>query len=184
MDTIAVHARQDQPAALCPFGYHRDGPPFATRSLSGLSQLSVWWPKLGILPERIAPGHPEQNGRHERMHRTLKQETTRPPKLNRALQQVAFDCFREIYNHERPHAALGDDVPADHYVPNPRGPIVTPEPSYPEGTETRKVHHQGAISFRNGIIYLVKALAGETVPCFAPSKPNLHRFTLLRVKQV
>ena len=140
-----------------------NGAPFASRSLSGLSRLSVWWLKLGILPERIAPGHPEQNGRHERMHRTLKQETTRPPKLNRASQQLAFDCFREIYNHERPHEALDNDVPAAHYVSNPRGPIVTPEPSYPEGAETRKVHHAGTITFRSDTIYLAKALEGETV---------------------
>lgn len=140
-----------------------NGPPFASRSLSGLSRLSVWWLKLGILPERIAPGHPEQNGRHERMHRTLKQETTRPPKLNRALQQLAFDAFADIYNNERPHDALENDVPAAHYRPNPRGPVATPEVSYPEGTETRKVHRAGTILIRGDAIFLSYALAGETV---------------------
>lgn len=140
-----------------------NGPPFATRSLSGLSRLSVWWLKLGILPERITPGHPEQNGRHERMHRTLKQETARPVKLNRTLQQLAFDSFRDIYNNERPHEALDNDVPAEHYVARPRGPIVTPETTYPEGTETRVVHNVGTITFRTDTIYLAKALAGETI---------------------
>lgn len=140
-----------------------NGPPFATRSLSGLSQLSVWWLKLGILPERIAPGHPEQNGRHERMHRTLKQETTRPPKLNRILQQQAFDTFAEIYNKERPHAALNDDVPAEHYTPNPRGAIATPQVVYPPGTETRRVTGPGTIVLRNEKIFLSKALSGESV---------------------
>jgi len=140
-----------------------NGSPFATRALSGLSRLSIWWLKLGILPERIAPGHPEQNGRHERMHRTLKQETTRPPKLNRALQQLAFDTFAEIYNRERPHEALDDDVPAEHYVANPRGPIVTPEIRYPEGTETRRVQRSGTIVLSSDHIFLSKALEGETV---------------------
>jgi transposase InsO family protein len=140
-----------------------NGPPFATRALSGLSRLSVWWLKLGILPERIAPGHPEQNGRHERMHRTLKQETARPPKLNRALQQHAFDSFIEIYNNERPHEALHDDVPAAHYVAKPRGPMLTPATSYPEDTETRKVQGNGTILVRGEKVFLTRALAGETV---------------------
>jgi hypothetical protein len=140
-----------------------NGPPFATRALSGLSRLSVWWLKLGILPERIAPGHPEQNGRHERMHRTLKQETARPPKLNRKLQQDAFDTFAEIYNNERPHEALDDDVPAAHYRAMARGPIVTPDVSYPEGTYIRKVRRIGTISVNGEAVYLTDALAGETV---------------------
>jgi transposase InsO family protein len=140
-----------------------NGSPFASRALSGLSQLAIWWLKLGILPERIEPGHPEQNGRHERMHRTLKQETAKPPKLNRKLQQIAFDTFIEIYNQERPHEALGDDVPAAHYAPNPRGPFVTPVVSYPDGTETRKINQGGALVFRSDHIFISKALAGETV---------------------
>ena len=140
-----------------------NGSPFASRALSGLSRLAVWWLKLGILPERIEPGHPEQNGRHERMHRTLKQETARPPKLNRSLQQMAFDTFSEVYNQERPHEALANDVPASHYVPNPRGPIVTPSVSYPEGAETRRVNKSGGILFRNDLIFISNALIGETV---------------------
>jgi transposase InsO family protein len=140
-----------------------NGAPFATRGLSGLSRLSVWWLKLGILPERIAPGHPEQNGRHERMHRTLKQETTRPAKLTRGLQQLAFDAFREVYNTERPHAALGHDTPAQHYKPAPRGPAPTPELEYGPGSEIRKVSNSGTVIYRSDHIYLSKSLRGETV---------------------
>jgi transposase InsO family protein len=93
-----------------------NGAPFATVGIGGLSELSVWWIKLGIRPERIEPGKPEQNGRHERMHRTLKQETAEPPKANLREQQRAFDVFRQEYNQERPHAALGDRTPGESYA--------------------------------------------------------------------
>ena len=88
-----------------------NGPPFASRAVAGLSRLAVWWMKLGIVPERIAAGHPEQNGRHERMHRTLKQETASPPAANPRAQQQSFHCFRREYNHERPHQALAMQAP-------------------------------------------------------------------------
>ena len=84
-----------------------NGPPFASRAIAGLSRLAVWWMKLGIVAERIAAGHPEQNGRHERMHRTLAEETASPPAANRRAQQRAFDRFRRVYNEERPHQGLG-----------------------------------------------------------------------------
>ena len=89
-----------------------NGPPFASLALGGLSALAVWWIKLGIRPERIAPGHPEQNGRLERLHRTLKAETTLPPKPSHRSQQRAFDAFRHGYNDQRPHEALGQQPPA------------------------------------------------------------------------
>src|SRR5229473_1257757 len=92
-----------------------NGAPFATRALAGLSRLAVWWIKLGIVPERIEAGHPEQNGRHERMHRTLKQETADPPAANRRKQQRALDRFRQEYNEVRPHEALGMRTPAEVY---------------------------------------------------------------------
>src|SRR5580700_11291720 len=82
-----------------------NGPPFASRAIAGLSRLALWWIKLGITPERIEAGHPEQNGRHERMHRTMKQETAEPPAANRRAQQRKMDQFREEYNHVRPHEA-------------------------------------------------------------------------------
>jgi putative transposase len=89
-----------------------NGTPFASRGAGGLSRLSVWWVRLGIRHERIEPGHPEQNGRHERMHRTLKEETLHPPGSTARVQQKKFDAFRAEYNHERPHEALDDETPA------------------------------------------------------------------------
>jgi transposase InsO family protein len=97
-----------------------NGAPFASSALAGLSRLAVWWMKLGIVPERIAAGHPEQNGRHERMHRTLKQETAQPAAANRRAQQRAFDRFRQEYNQQRPHEALEMKTPAAVYTPSAR----------------------------------------------------------------
>jgi len=97
-----------------------NGTPFASRGAGGLSKLSVWWMKLGIRHERIEPGHPEQNGRHERMHRTLKQETLRPVARTARLQQGRFDRFRHEFNHDRPHEALGNDTPWSRYAPSER----------------------------------------------------------------
>jgi putative transposase len=92
-----------------------NGAPFASTALAGLSRLAVWWIKLGIVPERIAAGHPEQNGRHERMHRTLKQEAATPPAEDRRGQQRELDRFRQEYNQVRPHEALGMETPASVY---------------------------------------------------------------------
>src|SRR5260370_2739104 len=110
-----------------------NGPPFASRAVAGLSRLAVWWIKLGIVPERIDAGHPEQNGRHERMHRTLKQEVAQPPAANRREQQRALDRFRQEYNHVRPHEALEMQTPAAVYRPSaPTFPEPLPDPHYPE----------------------------------------------------
>ena len=95
-----------------------NGPPFAGVGLGSLSPLSAWWIKLGIVPERIEPGHPEQNGRLERLHRTLKAETASPPRANRRRQRRAFDHFRHSYNNERPHEALGQRPPVRLYTPS------------------------------------------------------------------
>src|ERR1035437_1592178 len=97
-----------------------NGVPFATTALGRLSTLSVWWIRLGILPELIAPASPQQNGRHERMHRTLKAEATRPPSGNLQAQQVRFNRFRQEYNDERPHEALNQETPASVYRPSAR----------------------------------------------------------------
>ena len=97
-----------------------NGVPFATNTLARLSQLSAWWGHLGILPEFIEPGTPHQNGRHERMHRTLKAETTRPPGANLRAQQQKFNHFREEFNHARPHEALDMRTPAACDEPSPR----------------------------------------------------------------
>jgi putative transposase len=109
-----------------------NGTPFASQGVAGLSRLSVWWLRLGIRLERIEPGCPQQNGRHERMHRTLKAETTRPPGANMLQQQERFDLFRDVYNNVRPHEALGQRPPAELYSGSGRRfPERLSEPEYP-----------------------------------------------------
>src|SRR5436309_2646481 len=117
-----------------------NGAPFASCALGRLSLLSVWWIRLGIHPELIEPAHPEQNGRHERMHRTLKAETARPPRRSLAAQQRRFDWFRARYNTERPHEALGQRLPASLSQPSPRPYRTTLLPiTYPWQYEARLV---------------------------------------------
>lgn len=142
-----------------------NGSPFASgRSLAGLTRLSVRWLKLGIKPERIKPGHPEQNGSHERMHRDLKRETVRPPAANKAAQQARFDEFRQIRNQDRPHEALGQKTPAELYSTSPRPyPSKLIEPCYPGHFEVRYVRPAGEIKFRGRYLFLGEALRGEHV---------------------
>lgn len=141
-----------------------NGAPFASRALAGLSRLSVGWMKLGIVPERIAAGHPEQNGRHERMHRTLKQETATPPAANRRAQQRAFDRFRREYNHERPHEALGMQTPASMYARSPRPfPDRMPEPEYGSSLQVRRVHLRGQFCWKHEDVFLSETLIGERI---------------------
>lgn len=141
-----------------------NGPPFASRALGGLTRLSAWWVKLGITLERIAPGQPQQNGRHERMHETLKQETARPPRASACAQQRAFDQFWYLYNFERPHEALGDTPPAHSYATSPRPyPERAPELEYPGHFEVRRVRTSGEIKWRGEFLYLSQALIGEPV---------------------
>ncbi len=141
-----------------------NGPPFASVGLGGLSSLSVWWIKLGILPERIEPGHPEQNGRLERLHRTLKAETASPPRTTWQRQQRAFQDFRSSYNEERPHEALGQQPPARQYQPAARQyPRRVDSPEYEAGTTVRRVRTNGEIKWNGGRVYLSEALCGEPV---------------------
>jgi putative transposase len=141
-----------------------NGVPFATTALCGLSRLSVWWTKLGITHQRITPGHPEQNGRHERMHRTLKAETTRPPEWDLPGQQQRFNRFRREFNEERPHEALSQEVPAAHFQPSPRSlPRRLPPPNYPGHYLVRRVFSGGAISLAARKIFVSELLDGETV---------------------
>jgi transposase InsO family protein len=140
------------------------GPPFASVGLGGLSPLSVWWVKLGIVPERIAPGHPEQNGRHERLHRPLKRDTATPPAATPRAQQVAFDRFRQAYNAERPHEALGQRPPASAYSPSARPyPERLREPEYPHADAVRRVRSTGQIRWAGRLVYLSESLIGEPV---------------------
>lgn len=142
-----------------------NGPPFASKGLAGLSRLSVWWLKLGIIPERIEPGHPEQNGRLERFHLTLKQETTRPPADSFLQQQERFDHFLEEFNEKRPHEALEMRTPKEVYEPSSRKmPDEEPEPEYPLHDDSRRVSLNGEIRLpRSQSIYVSTLLAGESV---------------------
>ena len=139
-----------------------NGSPFASMGLARLSKLSVWLIKIGIQLERIQPGHPEQNGRHERMHRTLKKETVLPPAENLELQQRRFDRFRKEYNEERPHEALGLKPPGSVYESSPRPyPRRIEEYDYPAHYVVRRVMASGRICFRMHEIYANECLFGE-----------------------
>jgi putative transposase len=141
-----------------------NGPPFASTGLAGLSRLSVWWIRLGIRLERIAPGHPEQNGSHEQFHSVLKADTTRPPAADAPAQQRRFTRFCAEYNYVRPHEALHDDVPATHYQPSSRPlPARVPVPEYPGHLEIRRVSPIGQISWGGQLLFVSGALAGEDV---------------------
>jgi len=141
-----------------------NGAPFSSTGLAGLSRLNVWWTRLGIRPQRIEPGHPEQNGRHERMHRTLREETIDPARRTLRGQQRAFDEFRREYNDERPHEALEMATPASVYRPSLREyPEQLPEIAYPEGYEPRRVQRNGDVHFRGWRFFLSETLVGEVV---------------------
>jgi len=141
-----------------------NGAPFGSNGESGLTGLTVWWIKLGIVPEHIAPGKPQQNGRHERMHRTLKQETASPPAANRRRQQECFDRFRREYNEERPHQALDQNTPESCYQASPRVyPARLGEIEYPAEWEIRRVADGGQIRWRAHKLFVAHALAGEPV---------------------
>jgi putative transposase len=141
-----------------------NGVPFATNTLGRLSQLSAWWVRLGILPEFIEPGKPQQNGRHERMHRTLKAETTRPPARTRRAQQHRFDRFRQEFNLERPHEALDMQTPASYYEPSPRQmPHKLPPLHYPDRFEVRYVSANGGIRWNRQWVNVSITCAGEYI---------------------
>lgn len=141
-----------------------NGTPFATQAIRGLSRLSVWWIKLGIVPDRIEPGRPQKNGQHERMHRTLKAKTARPTEANMTAQQSRFDQWRTEFNDERPHDGIGGATPASRYTPSPRPmPARPPEPEYPGHFEARLVSSCGTFKLKGRQRYLSQALAGETI---------------------
>jgi putative transposase len=156
-------------AAFREFGLpHRlrsdNGPPFASVGAGGLSQFSVRVIKAGVLPERIEPGKPQQNGRLERLHLTLLQDTADPPARTLREQIARFRRFQRIYNEERPHQALGNDTPAEHYAPSPRRfDGVLREPHYDAEHGVRRVRHNGEIKWKGTTIYVNQALAGEPI---------------------
>jgi len=140
-----------------------NGSPFASRGAGGLSQFSVKLIKAGVVPERIAPGKPQQNGRHERMHLTLLQDAATPPSHSLREQLKRLQEFQRIYNEQRPHEALDDDTPADHYTTSPRRfDGVLREPGYGEHV-VRRVRHNGEIKWQGETIYINAALIGEPV---------------------
>jgi transposase InsO family protein len=141
-----------------------NGVPFATTTLGRLSTLSAWWVRLGILPEFIEPGRPAQNGRHERMHRTLKAETTRPAAGSLAAQQRRFNTFRAEFNHERPHEALDQQTSATCYAPSPRPmPDRVPPLEYPDRFEVRYVSANGGIRWNCRWVNVSTVCIGEYV---------------------
>lgn len=141
-----------------------NGVPFASNSLARLSTLSAWWVRLGILPELIEPGKPQQNGSHERMHRTLKAETTRPVAANLAAQQRKFNHFREEFNHERPHEALDQQTPASCYSASPREmPSKLLPLQYPDRFEVRYVSANGGIRWKRDWVNVSIVCVGEYV---------------------
>jgi transposase InsO family protein len=142
-----------------------NGVPFASSATpGGLSRLSVWWLRLGILPERITPGSPWENGRHERMHRTLKAEATEPPQANRKQQQRAFDAFRREFNNDRPHEALGQRPPRTVYTYSTRTfPRRLPEWEYPATYQLRRVTNTGMLHVDGRRLFLSSVLSHEVV---------------------
>ena len=155
--------------AFCEYGLPErirsdNGAPFASTGLAGLSRLSVWWVQLGIVPERIQPGCPQQNGRHERFHLTLLQETISPPAATPQRQQRCFDRFRRDYNDERPHEALGQIPPRTLYHRSPREfPRRIAKIEYPPAMDVRQVRGAGQIKWRGHDVYVSVALTGQPV---------------------
>lgn len=136
-----------------------NGVPFATNGVHGLSQLNVWWMRLGIVHQRILPGCPQQNGAHERMHKTLKAEACRPPQATCRAQQRRFTAFRHEYNDERPHEALGDETPASRYAPSPRPyPARLPALEYPGHFLVKRVTNAGTFRFKDRLLFIANAL--------------------------
>ena len=178
--TRQVHVRPHFERAFRKYGMPSairtdNGPPFASRAVGGLTRLSTWWITLGIRPERIEPGEPQQNGRHERMHLTLKQETASPPRRSLRAQQRAFNRFVQEFNYERPHEALGNHAPADVYEPSHRQyPRKPPDVVYPPYFATRSVRRDGYFKWGGRYTHLTEALAGHRVG-FEPSTDDCWR---------
>jgi putative transposase len=164
-----LHAKPVFEAAFREFGLPErlrtdNGAPFGSSGETGLTGLAVWWIKLGIWPERIHPGKPQENGRHERMHLTLKRATASPPAGNWREQQRRFDRFRQEYNEERPHEALGQVPPAEFYEASRRSwPPRLPEIRYGKDQDVRWVDQGGRIRWRGERVFVSHALEGEPV---------------------
>ena len=169
LSTQTVTARPVFERAFQEYGLPRairtdNGVPFATQALHGLSYLNVWWMRLGIQHQRIQPGCPQQNGAHERMHRTLKRQAIRPVQRSCARQQPQFDAFRTEFNTVRPHEWLDQDTPASHYQPSPRAyPARLLVPAYPGHFLVKKVTTGGTFRFHHKLLYIANALVDQTL---------------------
>ena len=140
-----------------------NGNPFSSIGAGGLSRLSVWWVELGIKPQRITKGHPEQNGSHERMHQTLKKETTKPTSTNIRSQQRRFDRWKEEFNNKRPHEALGMKTPQQLYCKCVKHDIEVRQIVYPDQYEIRRVRSNGEIKWKGRLRFIGEALRGKIV---------------------
>ena len=141
-----------------------NGVPFATTGIHGLSQLNVWWMRLGIQHQRILPGQPQQNGAHERMHKTLKADAIRPPRATIVAQQRAFNAFRQQYNEERPHQHLRGHTPASFYRPSPRAYDARLLPiEYPGHFLVKRITNAGTFRFKKRLLFIAHALAPHTI---------------------
>ena len=148
-----------------PIAIHTDnGVPFATQAVHGLSYLNVWWMRLGILHHRSRPGCPQDNGAHERMHRTMKRQAIKPVRANCAAQQRNFDAFRREYNEERPHERLQQETPSSQYAPSPRPyPERCPPLEYPGHFRVKKVTTGGTFRFQQKLLYLANAMVDQQI---------------------
>jgi hypothetical protein len=162
-----------------------NGPPFASLAAGGLSQLSAWWVRLGIRPERIRPAKPSENGRHERMHRSLKEAVISPASSTLAAQQRRFDAFVEEFNWQRSHEALGRLTPGSVHHVSPRPyPVRLPDIEYDSGVTVRRVRQNGEFKWRGRLIYLSQVLAKEPIALVACDNDRLeirYSFHLLGV---
>ena len=141
-----------------------NGVPFATQALHGLSYLNVWWMRLGIVHQRIHPGQPQENGAHERMHRSMKRRAIKPVQRTCAEQQGRFDAFRLEYNTERPHEALAMETPASMYTPSSRDyPNRLPKIEYPLHFQVKKVTDAGTVRFQRKLLYLANSLVEQEI---------------------
>lgn len=146
-----------------------NGVPFVTPAIGGLSHLNLWWTRLGIVHQRIEPGKPQQNGRHERMHKTLKAEATKPAQRDLKAQQARFDAFINEFNHERPHEALGQNLPASFYIPSSRAlPSHLPTPHYPKHFQpkhfqVRLVSRAGTFRLHGWQTHISEVLSGQYI---------------------
>jgi putative transposase len=165
--TDGVHVAAIFEAAFREHGLPRvihtdNGVPFASRAPGGLSRVSMQWVKLGIVPQRSRPASPQDNGRHERMHSTLKQATLTPPERTARRQQEAFDRFQQEYNHERPHESLADQTPASCYRASSRPmPRRIPELEYGDDVEVRRISQQGSLKLDGERTFISEIFAYE-----------------------